>query len=281
MSKFSRIGAYVLVFMAAPILRADEGSRLVAPRIELKAAQNPAACAARGGPSAAPALVLIPNLTEKARTKPGSRGIAARAGEAGSDRAAVTEQQMSGEQPEGCIRSMAGRTAFGAGDPAVYYRAKLSGVHAGDVIRWEWTGPDGSLRKSTHLVADFEERGCVWDGMPIAGGEAESLPGDWQVAVFVNSAPLSTASFAIFPGDTRTASARMIRQTMANLFAGYVQLGFAVTRASCTGSDALGGPVLDLMRGDLTGFANSMTGAAAVLPFDVNRATSLRTRSAP
>src|SRR5439155_7574218 len=53
-------------------------------------------------------------------------------------------------------------------------------------------------------------------------------------------------------------------------------LGFAVTRASCAGSDGLGGAVLDLMRQDLTGFANSMTGAAAVLPFDVNRATSLR-----
>ena len=83
-------------------------------------------------------------------------------------------------------------------------------MHSGDLVRWEWTAPDGSLQKTTHLVVDFQGRGCVWDGMSIAGDESDPMPGDWQVRVIVNSVALATASFNV-AADASAARGRLIR----------------------------------------------------------------------
>ncbi len=155
----------------------------------------------------------------------------------------------------------------------------MSGIAAGDVVRWEWLRPDGAIHKSSQVVAGFSGRGCFWDGMTIAGEEAGEESGNWQVRVLVNHQPVATASFGVTADDGVVgAHGRLVRQYIHAHFTGMIRLGFAVIRALCNGPGPLSAEALALMRDDLSAAADALSVQTAVLRFDPERVRGLRDR---
>src|SRR5262249_42289067 len=81
----------------------------------------------------------------------------------------------------------------------------VSGFQSGAVIRWEWVQPNGSIyRQFQAPVNNTSSNVCFWDAIAIAGTNAASLPGNWQVPVFYNGSLSVTDNSTITGGTTCT-----------------------------------------------------------------------------
>jgi hypothetical protein len=115
----------------------------------------------------------------------------------------VNDHRMSGGPiPGGCGLPTA-KNSFAPTDPMAYQWTFVSGLQSGDVIRWEWVQPNGSIFKQFQAPVFNNGNVCVWDAIDIAGQPAASLLGNWQVRVFYNGALIVTENFTI-SGGTQT-----------------------------------------------------------------------------
>lgn len=246
-------------------------------RVELPAAYRVAnaAGAACGLGTKTLALAPAPAPAEGLKKLTGARPEARPGAEAEPLRA--LGHGVTADRPERCDGGPRAGSRFPASDGEVYHRISLAGVAPGDVVRWEWLSPDGSLYKSSQLVIGFRGRGCAWDGLAVGG---EDLPvGRWEARVLVNQERLASAAFTLDPADgTIEAHGRLTRQILHLHFTGMIRLGFAVIRALCTGSGPVTGDVLDLMRDDLTALENALRPGNTVIRYDLNRVRAVRDR---
>jgi uncharacterized protein (TIGR03437 family) len=93
------------------------------------------------------------------------------------------------------------RYSFAPTDAQAYQWTSFSGVRAGDVVRRDFISPNGSPFFTSSDVFPSNGSYCAWDSIPIAGGPAASLPGNWQVRVFYNGALILTENFSITVPD--------------------------------------------------------------------------------
>ncbi len=89
------------------------------------------------------------------------------------------------------------KTVFAPNDARVFHWTLLNGIRSGDTLRWEFIQPNGSVFFTSEDRFNFSGGGCAWEGIPIAGNPAASLPGNWQVRVSYNGAALLTGAFSI------------------------------------------------------------------------------------
>jgi uncharacterized protein (TIGR03437 family) len=117
---------------------------------------------------------------------------------------AVTAKETAGAlvtdsngNPEYCSMPPA-KTAFLSTDPVVWVWFTFNGADSGDVFAFHWIHPSGQVDTyQPTTVLNFSGAGCVaWD-FGIAGAEAGTEPGNWQVQVFRNGASLFTLPFTI------------------------------------------------------------------------------------
>ena len=114
----------------------------------------------------------------------------------------VLAHKMAGPpDPNSCTAPVA-KYNFSATDTYAYQWASFSGVQAGDVVKWEFYQPNGSLFTSTQTNFTVSGNTCdwAWGRLQIAGTSAASLTGDWQVRVLYNNAQIFTETFRITAG---------------------------------------------------------------------------------
>lgn len=89
-------------------------------------------------------------------------------------------------------------TEFLTTDPAAFYLLTYNGGHKDDKIRLEWRNPMGALvQQNDHTqLNDGTPMRLIWK-LPIAGGPASFVPGDWQVRLFWNDQGVAQTSFRI------------------------------------------------------------------------------------
>ncbi|MEP7339380.1 MAG: choice-of-anchor D domain-containing protein, partial [Acidobacteriota bacterium] len=139
-----------------------------------------------------------------AQPQKGSAGQAASAGQStfgsASPNVTVTDHKMTaGPIPAQCV-TPAAKYNFTPADAQAYQWTLVAGANAGDVMRWEFVQPNGSIYFQTQS-APLASGGsfCFSPSIFIAGQAAASLPGAWQTRVFYNGAPLLTENFTIGP----------------------------------------------------------------------------------
>lgn len=110
----------------------------------------------------------------------------------------VTDHKMTGGPiPDNCV-APAAKTIFAPTDGLAYQWSLLSGIRMGDVVRWEFIQPNGSLYQAKEFVVNFSgSNGCFSSSIAIAGQPPATLPGNWQVRVLFNNALLLTENFTI------------------------------------------------------------------------------------
>jgi len=77
----------------------------------------------------------------------------------------------------------------------------VTGVRPGDVIRWEWRKPDGSVYLTNTTNISVTGNYCFWNWMFISGYTPAVTPGAWSVRVLYNGAPFVTENFTIARGQ--------------------------------------------------------------------------------
>jgi len=110
--------------------------------------------------------------------------------------AVMNHRLTGGPIPDQCSPPAA-KTAFLTTDQLVYQWTLVSGAHIGDLVRWEFIRPDGTLYTSSEYTITFNGGVCIWAGINIAGTAAASIPGNWQVRVLYNGELLLTENFMI------------------------------------------------------------------------------------
>jgi hypothetical protein len=105
-----------------------------------------------------------------------------------------------GPIPDACSPPAA-KTAYLTTDERIYQWTLVSGARIGDLVRWEFVQPNGSVAFTGNYTVAFNDNLCFWAAMNIAGAAAASLPGNWQVRLFYNNALLFTDSFTISTGS--------------------------------------------------------------------------------
>ncbi len=260
--------------LAGLALQAAEAPRVAMPLpVHRAAASSSGACALGMRSGAAVAALTVERDNKRTGARPASMTYAAVTGEL-----SVVQHGTSGERPDRCERVLPLRRSFSIGEREIYQRTTVAGLAAGDMVRWEWLQPDGSLFKAGQLITGFSGGGCVWDGLALTN-DAALLPGDWQVRVLVNQKVVTVDRFAIgaaVEAGAVDASGRLSRQILNAHFTGLIRLGFAVMRAGCTGPNPVTGDVLAFMRDDLTALENTMSLSSAVIPFDLGRIRAVR-----
>ncbi len=109
----------------------------------------------------------------------------------------VTDQRMTGGPiPDQCVPPQV-KSSFASSDVRAYHWTLVAGAKIGDLMRTEFFQPNGTVYFSTETTLAFEPNACFWSSINIAGTPAATLPGNWQVRVFVNGAPLVTGNFTI------------------------------------------------------------------------------------
>lgn len=110
----------------------------------------------------------------------------------------VSDHRVSlGPIPASCVPPTL-QTNFLATDPQVYEWILFTGIQAGDVIRWEFVQPNGTLYQAQEFSSTFSgSSGCFWSSIAIAGQTAATLPGNWQVKVYYNAVLKQTDNFVI------------------------------------------------------------------------------------
>ncbi|MEP7270044.1 MAG: hypothetical protein ABI882_00990 [Acidobacteriota bacterium] len=112
----------------------------------------------------------------------------------------VTDQRMTGGPiPDQCAPPAA-KTSFASSDVRAYHWVLAAGAKIGDLVRWEFVQPNGTVYFSTEYTVVFDGSVCFWASINIAGAQAAALPGNWQVRVLYKGVPLTTANFTIAAG---------------------------------------------------------------------------------
>ncbi|MBS1791708.1 MAG: VCBS repeat-containing protein [Acidobacteria bacterium] len=86
---------------------------------------------------------------------------------------------------------------FASTEARVYEWFYVLNPQVGDLIRWEFVQPNGTIYNSVERTNNFTGETCAWAWIDIAGQAAAALPGAWQVRVYWNGALLATDSFSI------------------------------------------------------------------------------------
>jgi uncharacterized protein (TIGR03437 family) len=109
-----------------------------------------------------------------------------------------------GPFPSDCTPPPA-KTSFAPTDETAYHWVFVSGARSTDSARWEFYQPNGSLYAQTQpLMVNYNGEVCFWGGIYIAGQNAASLPGTWQVRAYYNDVLLVTNTFTISGNSTPT-----------------------------------------------------------------------------
>jgi len=109
----------------------------------------------------------------------------------------VTDHKMTGGPiPSQCSPPVA-KSSFAPSDAQAYQWTLVAGAKIGDLARWEFVQPNGTIYTTSEYTVAFNDNVCFWGGINIAGTGAASLPGNWQVRVLYNGAQLLTENFTI------------------------------------------------------------------------------------
>lgn len=109
----------------------------------------------------------------------------------------ITDRRMTGNTPANDCTPPPVKTNFAPTDPVAYLWASATGANAGDIARWEFVQPNGSVYSQSQLTLAVSGSVCFWGGINIAGQPAASLPGNWQARLFYNGALMLTENFTI------------------------------------------------------------------------------------
>jgi uncharacterized protein (TIGR03437 family) len=101
-----------------------------------------------------------------------------------------------GPIPEGCATPVA-KTVFSATDAQAFQWTLIAGASIGDVVRWDFIQPNGSIYTTDSLTLTFSGGACFWKGINILGQPAAQLFGRWQVKVYYKNALVVTDEFSI------------------------------------------------------------------------------------
>jgi uncharacterized protein (TIGR03437 family) len=158
------------------------------------------------------------------------------AGSGGTPTVTVLAHTMAGgSDPNSCTAPVS-KFNFAATDTAAYQWVSFSGVTAGDIVKWEFYQPSGSLFTSTQTNFTITGNTCdwAWGKLAIAGTSAASLTGDWQVRVIYNGTLLFTEAFRITAGANNCPTVSGI-----NPASGAVGASVIITGANFTGVSAV------------------------------------------
>ena len=92
------------------------------------------------------------------------------------------------------------KTVFAPTDTRAFHWMLVSGIRAGELFRWEFIQPNGSLFFTGEGRLNSSGDGCVFSSIPIAGQPAAALPGNWQVRFSYSGVPMLTTNFTISGG---------------------------------------------------------------------------------
>jgi hypothetical protein len=112
----------------------------------------------------------------------------------------TTDHKMTaGPIPDNCVAPLA-KYNFTPTDTQAYQWVLVSGANVGDVVRWEFVQPGGTIYFQTQTQPlTFSGSVCFSASIFIAGRTPASLPGAWQTRVFYNGSLLLTENFNIGP----------------------------------------------------------------------------------
>ena len=85
-------------------------------------------------------------------------------------------------------------------DSEAYCWIDIDDVIEGDVVTYEWYGPNSALYFDDTLTMGFTGNGCAWHSIYIRNADAADMPGDWHVDVFYNDTFQFTENFTIEGG---------------------------------------------------------------------------------
>ncbi|NOT61257.1 MAG: carboxypeptidase-like regulatory domain-containing protein, partial [Acidobacteria bacterium] len=114
----------------------------------------------------------------------------------GSGATVVDHRTAADPIPANCVAPTL-KTAFLTTDPLVWQWTVFNGVTSGDVTRWEFIQPNGSIYNTQTYTWPQSGNFCIWRGILIANNAAASLPGNWQVRVYYKDALIVTDNFTI------------------------------------------------------------------------------------
>jgi|GEM_PF-2331799 len=109
----------------------------------------------------------------------------------------VTNHVTTGAVSGACNPPPTAKTSFATTDARVFQFTSGFGAKVGDLVRWEFVQPNGSVYAQSPLTLDRSGDICFWTSIDIAGQPAASLPGNWQVRVFYNGTLIVTDNFTI------------------------------------------------------------------------------------
>src|SRR5262245_18424780 len=109
----------------------------------------------------------------------------------------ITDRRMTGTTPANDCTPPPTKTNFAPTDQTASLWVSATGANTGDVVRWEFVQPNGSVYTQSQLTLTISGSVCFWSGINIAGQQAASLLGNWQVRLFYNGTQLLTENFTI------------------------------------------------------------------------------------
>jgi hypothetical protein len=109
----------------------------------------------------------------------------------------ITDRRMTGTTPPNNCAPPPVKTNFAPTDQIAYLWVLATGASAGDLVRWDFVQPNGSLYFQSQLTLTVSGNVCFWSGINIAGQPAAALLGNWQVRLFYNGAQMLTENFTI------------------------------------------------------------------------------------
>jgi hypothetical protein len=130
----------------------------------------------------------------------------------------VTDHKMTGISPANDCTAPPAKTNFAATDTQATQWTLVSGANIGDVARWEFVQPNGTIYfQTSSQPLTFSGNVCFSAFIFIAGQAAASAPGAWQTRVFYNNVLQFTENFTIgVSGAVTITDRRMTGTTPAN-----------------------------------------------------------------
>lgn len=138
-----------------------------------------------------------------------------------------------GPLPASCV-APATKSNFAPTDERAYQWSSFVNVKIGDVVRWEFVQPNGTVYDTQQRASEYSGASCFWAWITIAGQPPASLPGDWQVRVSYNGTPMLTERFRILQGTSNCPSV-----TVISAAAGAVGSTITLTGVNFTGVTAV------------------------------------------
>lgn len=126
------------------------------------------------------------------------------------------------------------KSNFAPTDDRAYQWSSFVNVRQGDIIRWEFVQPNGTVFDTQQRASDFSGGACFWAWITIAGQPAANLPGEWLVRVAYNGTPVLTERFRILTGTSSCPSV-----TTSSAAAGAVGSTITLTGVNFTGITAV------------------------------------------